>query len=66
MTTNTKRSHKKKVPTAIMITGHKGANIVSREERIRELAYLFAESYGFTSDSVQDWLAAERVVDSQF
>jgi hypothetical protein len=38
---------------------------LSREEKIRRLAYSFAESYNFTSDSVQDWLAAEKVIDSQ-
>jgi hypothetical protein len=66
MTTTKSRSHKKKIPTAILMTCRKESNAASREELVRELAYLFAESHGFTSNPVQDWLAAERVVDGKF
>ena len=37
---------------------------LSREERIRLIAYLLAESRGFDSgNEMDDWLAAEREVD---
>ena len=68
MTTTTKRTSK---PTAtktsvsrVRATGSR-QGALTREERIAKLAYSFAESYGFTSDSVQDWLAAEKVIDGR-
>ena len=40
------------------------SNESSRHERIAALAYTFAQQNGFQTDPVQDWLAAERMIDA--
>lgn len=53
-------------PDAVPDSTFKGERVsyASREARIQELAYRFAESRGFApGQELDDWLAAERQVD---